>query len=62
MNENKTSTTPIALTMQSNNSWLYIKLTSFSGMVGGAIGRFICHPIDTVKAKIYVIFIEIKIH
>lgn len=26
--------------------------TAISGLIGGTIGKLICHPIDTIKAKI----------
>ena len=33
-----------------------MKLTSAAGMLAGCIGRVICHPFDTIKAKLYVFF------
>jgi len=32
----------------------FINVTYLSGLVSGAINKFITHPIDTVKAKINV--------
>ena len=37
-----------------SNDYSYLKLTSLAGMVAGLIGRLICHPLDTIKTKLYV--------
>lgn len=32
-----------------------LKVTFLSGMIAGIAGKFICHPIDTIRAKIQVL-------
>lgn len=32
----------------------YLKLTSAASMLSGSIGRLICFPFDTIKAKMYI--------
>lgn len=39
---------------------LIIKITTYSSMFAGIIGKMICHPLDTIRAKIqvnYLLFI-----
>lgn len=32
-----------------------LKITSFASSLAGIIGRLICHPVDTIRAKLQVI-------
>jgi len=35
-----------------NDDKLIIKITTYSSMFAGIIGKIVCHPIDTIRAKI----------
>lgn len=32
-----------------------LEITLYSGMLAGILGKIICHPIDTIRAKIQVL-------
>lgn len=35
-----------------NDDTLIIRITTYSSMFAGIIGKIACHPIDTIRAKI----------
>ncbi len=37
-----------------NNSNIATYASAISGLIGSSLGKFVCHPIDTIKAKIQV--------
>lgn len=35
-----------------NDDTMIIRITTYSSMLAGIIGKICCHPIDTLRAKI----------
>ena len=44
--------------MNKDGDMIFIRLSFVSGLISGAINKFLTHPIDTVKAKVQINQIE----